>query len=130
MAAQEKQNSLKEKLATIGNLYFTLNSSYLTSTDKNKLNEVYAFLNQHPEIKIELSGHTDSRGKANYNQWLSERRVQRALDYLLAKGINPNRLQIRAFGEIQLTNNCNDNTYCPEEKHKENRRVEIEVKLN
>ena len=51
---------------------------------------------------IELSGHTDSRGDATYNQQLSEARANVARDYLIKKGIDKNRIQTKGYGESRL----------------------------
>ncbi|MEL6919333.1 MAG: OmpA family protein, partial [Bacteroidota bacterium] len=80
-----------------------------------------------PTLKIQIGSHTDARGTDRYNIWLSNRRVKRTLDYLVAKGIDANRLEGEGFGENQLTNECDDHTYCKEEQHRENRRSEFVV---
>ena len=62
---------------------------------------------------------------SKYNQWLSERRAQRTVDYVVSKGISKDRIVYEAFGETQLANECADGVYCTEEKHSKNRRSEF-----
>ena len=59
-----------------------------------------------------------------YNQWLSDRRAQSTLNYLVSKGISENRLKAFGHGESQLTNDCEDGVKCAEEQHQLNRRSE------
>lgn len=89
--------------------------------------KVYAFLIEHPTAKIELSAHTDARGSASSNQALSQRRAQASVDYLVQKGIDPNRMVAKGYGEERLLNHCKDGVSCSEAEHQVNRRVEIEV---
>ena len=91
------------------------------------LNELARILRDHPSLTIELSSHTDSRGKSNYNMKLSEKRAKSAVDYLVSRGISRNRLFAKGYGESQLLNNCPDHALCTEEEHQANRRTEIKV---
>ena len=85
-------------------------------------------LEENPDLTIKIGSHADSRGAEVYNQALSERRLKQTLDYLIKqKGINASRLSGDGFGETQLVNECDNNTYCPESKHRLNRRSEFEV---
>jgi outer membrane protein OmpA-like peptidoglycan-associated protein len=76
-------------------------------------------------LKLKVTSHTDSRGASKYNDWLSERRVKSTKDYLVASGVEESKLITESFGERQLLNECDDDIYCPEEKHKVNRRSEF-----
>jgi outer membrane protein OmpA-like peptidoglycan-associated protein len=80
-----------------------------------------------PTLELKITSHTDSRGASKYNDWLSEKRVQSTKDYLISKGINTSKLTTESFGETQLLNECSDGVYCPEEKHRVNRRSEFLV---
>ena len=94
---------------------------------KEILNALSLVLTENPNLELKITSHTDSRGQSTYNKWLSERRVNRTLGYLVSKGIAAHRLSTEAYGEEQLVNDCDDNTYCPEEQHKINRRSEFVV---
>jgi outer membrane protein OmpA-like peptidoglycan-associated protein len=108
-------------------VYFDLNSSYLDNRSQIILDDLATLLKKYEGVVLKVSSHTDSRGTSNYNDWLSIRRVKRTVDYLIKQGIAPKRLMSESYGEENLLNECDDNTYCPEEKHKINRRSEFKV---
>lgn len=130
-AKKEAENALKEKIKmeidNLGNVLFSLNSSYLNENDKVILDELVQILNDHPTLVITIEGHADSRGGDKYNQWLSERRAKRTADYILSKGIAKDRISHNGFGETKLTNECDNNTPCSSEKHSKNRRSEFVI---
>jgi len=128
-AKKEAEEKLKEtirgKLDEAGFAYFGFDSSYLTSGAKEVLDLVAEFMNEYPSVTIELTAHADSRGTEQYNQWLSERRAQRSLEYLISKGISAERINSIGKGESELRNDCEDGVPCPETKHSENRRSQF-----
>lgn len=124
-AEEARRAALQTKINDLGNVYFKLNSSYLTSRDKELLDQLVAIMENEPRLKIKVTAHTDSRGTKEYNQWLSERRAQRTVEYVVSKGISQDRINHEAFGETQLVNECEDGVYCTEDKHAKNRRSEF-----
>lgn len=66
---------------------------------KDSLNYLYQTLIDNPTIVIELMAHTDTRGSANSNMSLSQRRAQSCVDYLISKGIDAARLEAKGYGE-------------------------------
>ena len=84
------------------------------------LDEVVSVLKQNPEVKLEIQGHTDSIGSAEYNQRLSENRAKAVMDYLVRHGIEPGRLRAKGYGFTQPVA-LNDT----EEGRAKNRRVEL-----
>ena len=82
---------------------------------------------EYPSIEIELSSHTDSRGDNRYNNKLSQRRAESALQYLINKGISGNRISAIGYGEMKLLNKCTDGTNCLENAHQLNRRTEVKI---
>lgn len=78
-------------------------------------------------MKIELSAHTDCRESETYNQWLSQARAQSAVDYLIERGIEPERLVAIGYGKNRLVVECPSCTECTEEEHQQNRRTEIKI---
>lgn len=78
-------------------------------------------------IEIELSSHTDSRGSALKNLELSQKRANTAKDFLVKKGVKPERIKAVGYGEAKLRNRCADGVECPETKHQRNRRTEVKV---
>ncbi|MEJ2363279.1 MAG: OmpA family protein, partial [Deltaproteobacteria bacterium] len=101
-------------------MLFDSNSSYLKKEADPLLDEVVSILKKNPQIKVEIQGYADNTGTAHYNQWLSERRAKRVMDYLVSKGINPERLQAKGYGSSRpVASNAT------EEGRAQNRRVEL-----
>lgn len=126
-AENSKRRAIEDQIKALGYVYFDLNSSYLSTRDKELLDQLISILQEHSALVIEVSSHTDARGSNKYNLWLSERRVSRTVNYLISKGIVSERVVSKAVGEEQLTNECDDGVYCTEEKHRKNRRSEFRI---
>lgn len=109
------------------NIYFETNSAALNSQSKAELQKLLTILRQFPQVVMEIGAHTDSRGQSSYNQQLSERRAQAAVNYLTSRGISKERLTAKGYGETMIINECKDGVECPDSKHKENRRVEFVI---
>lgn len=124
---EARRASLQTKINNLGSVYFKLNSSYLTQKDKELLDELVSIMENEPNIAIKVTAHTDARGTHQYNQWLSERRAERTVEYVVSKGISAERISHDAYGETKLVNECKDGVYCTEEKHAKNRRSELEI---
>ncbi|PMR71238.1 cell envelope biogenesis protein OmpA [Halomonas heilongjiangensis] len=99
---------------------FGFDSSELTMNARNALNDVSSVLTQYSDTRVNIAGHTDSTGNADYNQRLSERRAEAVGNYLAQSGVARNRLQMRGYGQTQPVAS-NDN----EAGRAQNRRVEI-----
>jgi OmpA-OmpF porin, OOP family len=80
---------------------FETNSDQLVSGTEAELDVAVATLDKNPGIRVEVAGHTDSDGAAEYNEGLSLRRATTVRDYLVAKGIAESRLTVRGYGELQ-----------------------------
>jgi len=65
------------------------------------LDNLVETLDDNPNVTIELMSHTDSRGTPADNQELSQKRAQSVVDYLISKGIQPDRLKAKGYGESQ-----------------------------
>jgi OOP family OmpA-OmpF porin len=101
-------------------MLFNTNSSYMKSEAHPLLDEVATILEKNPQIKVEIQGYADNTGTAEYNQWLSERRAKRVMDYLVSKGIARERLQAKGYGSTRpVASNAT------EEGRAQNRRVEL-----
>ena len=99
---------------------FDTNSSYIMGSAYTLLDEVVTILQENPEMKLEIQGHADNTGTSEYNLWLSERRASRVMDYLVSKGIDPDRLTAKGYGSTQpvISNDTADG-------RARNRRVEL-----
>jgi len=116
-----------DKSIVLENIYYDLDKAFIRPDAGLELNKLVAVLVDNPEIRIELSSHTDSRQTDDYNQDLSQRRAQAAVDYIISEGIDTDRLIARGYGETQLLNKCLDNVPCSEQEHQVNRRTEFKV---
>jgi peptidoglycan-associated lipoprotein len=84
-------------------------------------------MKKYPEMKIELSSHTDARGKDDYNETLSQKRAESAKTWIVAKGITADRIVAKGYGEKVLLNECGNGVECTEEQHQLNRRTEFKI---
>ena len=91
---------IKEEI-TLEGVNFESNSDRLLPGAESILNDAAATLNKNPTIKVEVAGHTDSDGAADYNEGLSARRAQTVHDYLAANGVDVDRMSVRGYGESQ-----------------------------
>jgi outer membrane protein OmpA-like peptidoglycan-associated protein/tetratricopeptide (TPR) repeat protein len=80
------------------NIRFGFNSAELTDDSEEGVAMLAAFLESHPEISVELAGHTDNVGSDAYNLKLSNERAEVVRQALIAKGINENRLKAKGYG--------------------------------
>lgn len=86
------------------------------------LDEAVAMLKRHPDVRVEVAGHTDYNNTDAFNQRLSERRAKAVMDYLVSEGVPAARLTAKGYGESQP---IADNT--TEAGQAKNRRVELRV---
>ncbi|OWY21838.1 hypothetical protein BVG80_12305 [Sphingobacteriales bacterium TSM_CSM] len=114
-------------LPKINFIYYDLDQYYIRDDAKVELDKIVAFMKENPGVVIQLKSHTDSRGTKEYNQTLSAKRAQAAVDYIVSKGVARNRLTAMGLGETQPVNECTDGVNCPEEKHQKNRRTEFVI---
>jgi outer membrane protein OmpA-like peptidoglycan-associated protein len=115
------------KVFQLNNVYYNYNDATLRPDARKDLDPLVSLLKTYPEVEIELSSHTDSRGKADYNKQLSQRRAESVVKYLTDRGIAPNRLKAVGYGESKLRNQCADGVQCSDTEHQTNRRTEVKV---
>ncbi|NTW32835.1 MAG: OmpA family protein [Bacteroidetes bacterium] len=80
------------------NVFFDTDKFDLKTESYTELEKLIDLLKKNPEMKIEISGHTDNVGDAEYNQTLSENRAKAVCEYLTAKGIAKERLTFKGYG--------------------------------
>jgi outer membrane protein OmpA-like peptidoglycan-associated protein len=107
------------KVALYG-ILFDHDKAALQQASSKQLQEVLTLLLDHPDLRLEIQGHTDSDGSAAYNLQLSERRAESVLKYLVLFGIDASRLKAKGYGETMPVA-PNDTT----ENKAKNRRVEL-----
>lgn len=108
-------------------IYFDYESSWLNMKAKKDLLEVISLMKENPKMVLECAGHTDAKGDIKYNQWMSDRRVKRVIDYMVSKGVSSSRLSGKGYEEKYIINNCLEGVECTDKQRAANRRVEFVI---
>ncbi|MDB5202495.1 MAG: hypothetical protein JWQ27_1904 [Ferruginibacter sp.] len=109
----------------LNNVFFDFDKFTLRAESFIELDRVVNFLNDYPQIEIEMSAHTDSRGSDPYNFTLSDNRARSVKEYILSKGIAVSRIISQGYGETKpVAPNDTD------ENRQLNRRVEFKILKN
>lgn len=114
------------KTFKLENIYYDFDKWNIRPDAEPPLDNLARIMKDNP-INIELASHTDCRGSFQYNDKLSQRRAESAVNYLVNQGIDPKRITAKGYGEHQLTNRCADGVPCSEAEHQANRRTEFKV---
>lgn len=117
---QSNDKWLIDKEIPIGKIYFYQNRPQIREDSYYALNRLVKKMQDEPGLTILIEGHTDDAGKPEDAQLLSEQRAKGIKEYLVFKGIIPDRIKTIGFGSSRPLNGNNT-----EEERKENRRVEI-----
>ena len=112
----------KGEVFIVKNLHFATNKTRILSRSEEALNDLYMYLARNPKVRIRIVGHTDSVGKDEANQKLSDGRANAVMNDLIERGISADRLEAEGRGETQPID-TNDT----DEGRQNNRRVEIEI---
>lgn len=115
------------KTYVLRNIYYDFDKANIRPDAARELNKLLAILKENPSIWIELGSHTDSRGADQYNQWLSQRRANSAVQYLIDGGVEKERIKARGYGETMLLNKCGNGVKCSHAEHQLNRRTEFKI---
>lgn len=113
------------KLLQLSTIYFDLNKYNIRPDAEIEIQKVIVAMEKYPSLKIKVNSHTDSRGVDAYNLWLSQKRAESTVEYMISKGISTDRLQGEGYGETRLVNDCANGVQCSEEQHQLNRRSEF-----
>ncbi len=97
-------------------------------TSGESLARLVTFLQDNPQLQVEVASYTDSRGTDSDNNDLTQRRAELVKQYLSAQGVRPDRITPRGYGETKLLNKCVNGILCLEEDHEVNNRIEITVR--
>lgn len=118
----------KNKVFVLKNIYFGYDSANIRPESARELDKLVDVLNDNPEIKIEMSSHTDSVGSVEYNINLSQRRAAATVNYLIKQGIAPERLVAKGYGESKpIARNTNPDGSDNPDGRQRNRRTEFKI---
>lgn len=127
--AQEKLEI--SKLIDLAPIYYDFAKWDIREDAAVELDKVIEFLNNNPDISIELSSHTDCRGSYQSNMRLSDKRAKSAAVYIRAGIQTPNQIYGKGYGESKPIFPCDPCSECTEDEHAANRRTEFTiVKVN
>ena len=106
----------------LNNVFFDFDKDILKENSFVELDKVVELLQKNPSLKVELSGHTDSKGDDKYNQSLSQKRAESVVNYLIQNGVSSPRLIAKGYGETQpvVSNDTDENRAL-------NRRTELKI---
>jgi len=110
------------KKVVLNNILFETGKSILTTSSYTEIDRLVGILQDSPQMKIEISGHTDNTGSLDLNNRLSQSRAQAVVEYLVQKGIDRSRLEFKGYGPSQP---IADNTTAA--GRTKNRRVEFKI---
>lgn len=121
-----------EELSNLGigneKILFDLSKAALLNTDIDILRNQLQALVPHPDLYIRIVGYADARGSAGFNKTLSLNRAAAVRKFLTANGLPSARImEVVGAGATNFVNECSVGVECADEKHKENRRVELEI---
>lgn len=111
----------------LDNIYYDYDKWNIRTDAEPSLNALAEKLIDNPQIRVQLSSHTDCRGEVDYNEQLSQKRAQSAVDFIIAKGVSANRIIAKGYGESSLAITCSNCDDCSEDDHQKNRRTTFKV---
>lgn len=124
LAELDRTNLRKGQTIRIEKLYFPMDESSFTEDSYEVLNEIYDFLSFNSDVKVEIGGHTNTIPAHDYCDQLSTSRAKAVVDFLIAKGIDDDRLQYRGYGKRNpIAKNDRHNMAA----RRKNQRVEIKI---
>ena len=105
-----------------GNITFSFDDATLNNSFKPTLDKLASTMNEYNQNTVTIAGHTDSKGTDAYNMKLSRDRAYAVANYLSARGVSSNRINVVAYGESRPVADNNS-----EYGRQQNRRVELTV---
>ncbi len=105
-----------------GDVSFDTNSANIRPGLYSEIERIAQVMAQYPQTRVIVEGHTDSKGKDDYNMELSRKRADAVMQELVKRGVNPSQIQTAAYGETMPVAS-NDTA----EGRQRNRRVEIKI---
>jgi outer membrane protein OmpA-like peptidoglycan-associated protein len=115
------------KVFSMKTIDFYIDMWRIMPRSESELNQLAKLMEDNPDLRIEISAHTDSRLEDQYNMWLSQKRADSVLEYLVQHGIENNRIVAKGYGETRLLNHCANGVICNDKQHLVNRRIEFVI---
>lgn len=117
---------------TLNNIFFDFDKATLRPLSNVELNNLVLLLKSNPNLQVEISGHTDSKGDMAYNQKLSEERAQAVVNNLINAGLSGDNMKAKGYGKTKpVSNNKKANGKDNPSGRQQNRRVEFTIsKIN
>lgn len=125
--ANQEPKSTQETGFSINTIYFDFDKYLIRYDARRELDKLASYLQTNPQINIKVNSHADIRGRKTYNDTLSNRRADKTIQYLIGKGVEPERLKGEGFGENQPAVYCEHSKPCTSFQHQLNRRSEFEL---
>lgn len=122
LQGQKLKELMRGRFITLDHIQFESGGAQLTPASQQELDELARIMKAHPDMQLDIIGHTDNVGSAATNLSLSEKRSRAVAEYLKQKGISPKRLNSRGMGE-KYPRNSNDT----QTGRLRNRRVELRL---
>lgn len=122
LASSGETKSLPKTPIVLDNIFFAPNDYTILEKSQSELLKLVKFMNENENVRIEISGHTDDTGTAQFNIELSENRAKAVFNFLVMEDIDPGRLSYKGYGNSMALSN--DGT---EAGKKKNRRVEFKI---
>ena len=119
------EDIIEEDKIVLNPIHFDFNKHNIKSQAAFELDKIVSLMKKYPTMEVKVDGHTDTKGAAEYNLGLSERRSKSTVQYLISKGIDKNRLTSEGFGKSKPIVNCGNN--CTDEQSAKNRRSEFTI---
>jgi len=111
----------------LANIYYDFDDDKILPASEPDLTYILNLMKEYPEMVVELGSHTDAQGKEGYNQTLSQRRAQSAVNWIQERGIDVSRLVAKGYGESNILNQCVNGVKCSDDEHRFNRRTEFKI---
>ncbi len=111
----------------LNSIYYDFDDDKILSASEPDLQFLTDLMKKYPDMKVELSSHTDAQGKDEYNEKLSQRRANSAAKWIVERGIAADRIVPVGYGEKQILNRCANGVECPDDEHRFNRRTEFKI---
>lgn len=127
LANIELERARLDKRIAVDNIFYDLGKTDARPEAAKELDKIVTLMRDNPGMTVELGSHTDARGTAAQNLELSQKRAERAVDYIIEKGIDGRRISAKGYGKSKLKNRCADGVECTEAEHQQNRRTELRI---